>query len=558
MPSLDDSGGFGEKFAGLLKPIRDLAQNWDINIANELEDYLEDLEDIKIAFDGTSESLNFAEAAMLIQGSTCVYSRKVEFLYSLVYQTLDLIADRKRAKDPNMSIGMDADIEQALLEDEEFILLDDIKEAKNITLTEAPTDHQSVLNASRANLLPPTPLALALNEGNFSLQTCSVHASGTLMLNDVADLLGDKMGEGEAAMPSPIGLRPGGAFADLDDDGDDFGADNLGADLFGANDGEGDMMRDSDAGAANPLSESMANFEGALRFQQEQGRQSLGELMEKEEADPWAALDPHEEHPELVRPFRRGKTARTPKEEPRTELEAPASAMAFLAALSKPSSASLSGTYFSTQFGSFEAAEQKRRKQKNLAATRANAALAAPAELTSAQQDEEDEQLQQAEFDAGDFDAGLLSDGDDEYDDVEPINMDVNDDNDGGSSDRRLSNVVKSFEDLCREHMDQHVLDAEQISNDAGLTRRVAEWQLSLEPILEEEVRQSYYYPMATLGRRRRRRRCSVAVLLLLLLLLLLLPSSSSSRGIPPSCARGSLLFFRRAAQRRLPSPAAG
>ena len=35
-------------------------------------------------------------AAMLIQGSTCVYSRKVEFLYALVFQTLDLLAERKR------------------------------------------------------------------------------------------------------------------------------------------------------------------------------------------------------------------------------------------------------------------------------------------------------------------------------------------------------------------------------------------------------------------------------------------------------------------------------
>lgn len=28
------------KFGHLLQPIRDLAANWDINIANELEDYL--------------------------------------------------------------------------------------------------------------------------------------------------------------------------------------------------------------------------------------------------------------------------------------------------------------------------------------------------------------------------------------------------------------------------------------------------------------------------------------------------------------------------------------
>lgn len=35
MEKLEDN-----KFAHLLQPIRDLAANWDINIANELEDYL--------------------------------------------------------------------------------------------------------------------------------------------------------------------------------------------------------------------------------------------------------------------------------------------------------------------------------------------------------------------------------------------------------------------------------------------------------------------------------------------------------------------------------------
>ena len=39
--------------------------------------------------------MNFAEAALVIQGSACVYSKKVEYLYSLVYQTLDLIASKR-------------------------------------------------------------------------------------------------------------------------------------------------------------------------------------------------------------------------------------------------------------------------------------------------------------------------------------------------------------------------------------------------------------------------------------------------------------------------------
>ena len=70
----------------LLQPIRDLAKNWDIDLASHLEDYLAEIEKIAISFDGGQTTMNFAEAAMLIQGSACVYSRKVEYLYRLVYQ----------------------------------------------------------------------------------------------------------------------------------------------------------------------------------------------------------------------------------------------------------------------------------------------------------------------------------------------------------------------------------------------------------------------------------------------------------------------------------------
>jgi len=46
---------------------RDLAQNWDVDIASSLEDYLEDLEEITITLDGGASKVNFAEAALLIQ-----------------------------------------------------------------------------------------------------------------------------------------------------------------------------------------------------------------------------------------------------------------------------------------------------------------------------------------------------------------------------------------------------------------------------------------------------------------------------------------------------------
>lgn len=40
---------------------RDLAGNWNIDIASELEEYLGELENITFSFDGDSRKLNFAE-----------------------------------------------------------------------------------------------------------------------------------------------------------------------------------------------------------------------------------------------------------------------------------------------------------------------------------------------------------------------------------------------------------------------------------------------------------------------------------------------------------------
>ena len=65
------------RFSMLLKPIRyfcsqvvnhrELADNWNIDVAAELEEYLEDLESVVISFKGGKSNLNFAEAALIIQ-----------------------------------------------------------------------------------------------------------------------------------------------------------------------------------------------------------------------------------------------------------------------------------------------------------------------------------------------------------------------------------------------------------------------------------------------------------------------------------------------------------
>jgi len=117
------------RFLHLLQPIRDLTKNWEVDVATQLGEYLEEvswggpvpqrgagegqwglpacslqpptrcrcsrlfplpacvsvfllfrvsqLDQICISFDNGKTTMNFIEAALLIQGSACIYSRKV-------------------------------------------------------------------------------------------------------------------------------------------------------------------------------------------------------------------------------------------------------------------------------------------------------------------------------------------------------------------------------------------------------------------------------------------------------------------------------------------------
>ena len=73
----------------------DLADTWNIDIAQELENYLEELSTLQISLDGGKSSCNFAEAALLIQGSTSLYAKKVNSLYQLVYAALSAVTNKK-------------------------------------------------------------------------------------------------------------------------------------------------------------------------------------------------------------------------------------------------------------------------------------------------------------------------------------------------------------------------------------------------------------------------------------------------------------------------------
>ncbi|CAL8277450.1 unnamed protein product [Gadus morhua 'NCC'] len=147
------------RFAHLLQPIRELTKNWDIDVASELNDYLEELDEICIAFDGGKIQLNFAEAALLIQGSTCIYSKKVELLYSLVFQTMDYINDKKQRRDKQAGAAdkeVEGDHEADDNDDGDFMY-------QEIDSSTADMSHESDSTAP-VHVAPLAPEALILPE----------------------------------------------------------------------------------------------------------------------------------------------------------------------------------------------------------------------------------------------------------------------------------------------------------------------------------------------------------------------------------------------------------
>lgn len=188
------------RYTHLLQPIRDMTKNWEVDVAAQLGEYLEELDQICISFDGGKTTMNFAEAALLIQGSACIYSKKVEYLYTLVYQALDFISNKKRDQQP-ASVGEDGVDKDANFpnqnDEEEFLSLDDISDPKK-TNVDMKKDH----NPNLVNIVPLTPMALVPPEEvekknnplcsrkgeilasrkDFRMNTCTPHACGAFML----------------------------------------------------------------------------------------------------------------------------------------------------------------------------------------------------------------------------------------------------------------------------------------------------------------------------------------------------------------------------------------
>lgn len=340
-----------------IQPLRDLARNFDIDIEPYLQEYLyfESLDDAPFdtntSWDGREEkAASFAAAALKIQNSTSIYTRKVDFLHQVVYEAHEalneFIAGSSDFKTKNKkSGGEDGDIEdfRAFDSHQEFLLLDDVlpvdREGRRINLPTArerslhATNFNATLDATRLNETTNNNVTLLSLGGIMSttrdsshfisresiahtspaamsrmllqnLNTCSwrvgcdVDARGALVMPGAVKGVfvngelksGEKGGveEGENVQIFPGGLSPQADGGDVE-----FDAMQQKQDVdFGEDDGMGFELNDEDEVQPEPEMETVEPREEP----------------KKKRIDPLALLDPHEPSRDKPNPLKIGVT----------------------------------------------------------------------------------------------------------------------------------------------------------------------------------------------------------------------------------------------------------
>jgi condensin-2 complex subunit H2 len=284
---------------------------------------------------------NFAHAALILQNSSNVYSRKVEYLHSLVYKALYEFfkstsgsnSKEARRKSTDAAIDEFHDFDPH----EDFLLLDDmipedmtihkinLKEDdddqplcttpnQSLTRTRLSLGGLSVTRAERSSLgggfassSQQRALLGTLNNGSLRLVNgrCDVGEDGVLLMPGSSSQSSTKsVGEPEGrrslfgdeapmAMDLPV---------EQNDDYDEH-----------SNDGPGFDMNDDEPESVAGENQAPEVIGITLQQQQEPTKRVTFQDVKPKRGDPWALLDPHSSEGNTQKPLRKGKTYRLPE-----------------------------------------------------------------------------------------------------------------------------------------------------------------------------------------------------------------------------------------------------
>lgn len=513
------------KFAHLLQPIRDLAANWDIDVASELEDYLDTLENLTFAFDG-GPTLNFAEAALVIQGSACVYGRKVEYLHSLVHQALDFVAERRKKDTHKKAHEQTADEPDFSDDEERFLNLDDtLEEGTAIDMEESQNSTRTPINRAPGALLALEDRGRGERDGdasNFQLGRCCIHRSGALLLEqrdgDQLDEFLRRMDAGSAPpQASPAAAGPaqqhdghaaeGAAPADqpmgpADSVGEEDGGAAFWEDSAHPMDDDGRQQADAAAPAEPP-----PWLEGEAAEPREPSGNSGQHAEQPEEPvwDPYTPLDPHDPGTLPIAPYRRMRKRRGRARQKQKHL--PSHSDSLLATLLGPMGFVAGGKSRFPEFAyAHQAAKPVRRQAQDTRQPAASLSAFTRAEATASQaQDDAEGDNAEGQGPDGMEDTGpagsIFSDDDDAGGYGGPNFDDAEDHGDGElqpppfwappSLDGQQALALgpeASYEDLCRAHIEAFISAAAAAETQTALGARVSDWRTKIGPILEEQA----------------------------------------------------------------------
>lgn len=215
-----DFDGAGERYKFLLQPVKNLANNWDLDIAKTLEDYIRKMVDendsaVLVDQNGRRKIFNFAEAAMLIHGTTTVYVKKVEYVLQIAQNFFDQLKEDNRNDKQRRRRGADDGIENGEGENAEDAENDDpqrrrAKRKPEVNYT-AMGNYLERFNRYRAPHLPLVPIAFVPlsdfeksnvtlftrtnqdeqigKKDDFRVNTCHIHESIALLDINHIDLV---------------------------------------------------------------------------------------------------------------------------------------------------------------------------------------------------------------------------------------------------------------------------------------------------------------------------------------------------------------------------------
>ncbi|XP_069485594.1 condensin-2 complex subunit H2 isoform X2 [Ambystoma mexicanum] len=528
------------RFTHLLQPIRDLTKNWEVDVAAQLGEYLEELDQICISFDGGKTTMNFAEAALLIQGSACIYSKKVEYLYSLVYQALDFISNKKRDKQP-ASIGVDGVDQDATFanrqEQEEFLSLDDIQDPSKTNV-----DLKKDCTPNIVNVVPLTPMTLVPPEEgekknnplysrkgevlasrkDFRMNSCTPHGCGAFMLvlaeispthfhyqmeqmetnRNTAEAQNGTIQEMTAVHPlertpfaEPVQALNFSEEADprwKDNEGGAEGVDFMPLDEHH----EVDMEMD-------PVCEEFIERQKALQEDKAytlRDRVPLPErsLIVKENVDPWRSLDPFSTTEE--KPFRKGKHFVLPRSVGDTpgnkrKRRGPSKVQDFMTwflSTDHDTSEKLKLRRKGPTFADMEVLYWKHLKERIAAQKqlqrRMGAHFAKEVEDFQRQQKENVEELNPIEEDrAGDYlDHDDMADGFSDHEDLPP-SLPSQRMSDAGLGVMGANEIPLSYEELVRRNVELFIANSQKYAQETVLSLRVRDWEDKMFPQLQEQ-----------------------------------------------------------------------